>query len=183
MLRQFLGVVMLSLLVFPTEFFPKQRSWNKAISNQTRNETSSLQSQEVNFRRLKIEELQRQIDGNIEEKDAIPAQERVFTDLNSWRAFWSQYSKGNIPEVDFKTSSVAAVFLGPKPNPGYGVKINRISYNSRTRLTVIHVIELLPNPKMGYAAVVVHPAEIVVFPALPGKLQFVRTRKISEARP
>jgi hypothetical protein len=157
----------MSLVLVPAELCYAQRSRNERISG----------IQEVNFRRLKIEEVQRQTDGNVKEEDAIPAQERVFTDLNSWRAFWSRYGKGKIPEIDFKTSYVAAVFLGPRPNPGYGVKINKISYDARKKLTLIHVKESLPKPAMSYIDVVVYPADIVAFPAMAGRVQFVQTKR------
>jgi hypothetical protein len=113
--------------------------------------------------------------------DAIQAHERVFTDSESWRAFWSPY--GEVPKVDFKTRHVAAVFLGVKPNPGYGVEINKITYNPRKKLTVIHVVELLPDPQMGYFAVIVYPADIVVFPAKPGKVHFKRIQRVRTEQP
>lgn len=142
---------------------------------------TSPQAQKIPFTHLKVEEVERQAKGDMKEEDAIQAQERVFTDPESWRAFWSPY--GEVPRVDFEMHHVAAVFLGAKPNPGYGVEINKIIYNPRKKLTVIHVVELLPAPEMGYGAVVVYPADIVVFPAKPGKVQFARTRRVRTVQP
>ena len=147
------------------------------------NGETSPQAQKILFSHLKVEEVERQARGDVKEEDAIQAQERVFTDSESWRAFWSPYDASEVPKVNFKMHHVAAVFLGAKPNPGYGVEINEITYNPRKNLTVIHVVELLPDPEMSYLAVIVYPADIVVFPAKTGKVQFARTRRMRTEQP
>jgi hypothetical protein len=138
----------------------------------------SFQTQDVSFSHLKVKEAERQSKGAVKEEDAIQSQERVFTDSETWRAFWSSYQESEVPNVDFRKYQVAAVFLGAKPNPGYGVEIKKIIYNPRKKLTVIHVVESLPAPEMSYLALLVYPSDIVVFPPQPGKVQFVRTKRV-----
>jgi hypothetical protein len=156
----------------------EQRHGSANPARESEMEQASLQSQAVPLTHLKIDEAERQTQGSVKEEDAIPAQERVFCDSESWHAFWAKYSKDEPPEVDFKTHQVAAVFLGAKPNSGYGVEIDRVTYDPKKKQTVIHVIELLPDPKMGYAAVIVYPSDLVVFPAHPGNVRFARDQKI-----
>jgi hypothetical protein len=157
---------------------PLQTPASEEVSNTSKDEASPAQRRELLFSRLKVEEAERQAKGDAKEEDAIRAQERVFTDAESWRAFWSPYKTGKVPEVDFKTQHVAAVFLGPKPNPGFGVEIRKITHDPLKRLTVIHVLELLPDPRKMYAGLVVYPADIVVFPATPGQVRFEMARRV-----
>lgn len=162
-------------------FYPTSSLEESSVSLE--NGEISPQAQEILFSHLKVKEVERRAKGNVKEEDAIQAQERVFTDSESWRAFWSPYGDGEVPRVDFKTRHVAAVFLGAKPNPGYGVEISKIIYNPRKKLTVIRAVELLPDPEMSYLAVLVYPADIVVFPAKPGKVHFKRIQRVRTEQP
>ena len=148
------------------------------FSATSENGALSSQVQDITFSRLKVEAAEKQAKGSIKEELAIKARERVFTNSESWHAFWSPHVDGKVPQVDFNVNQVAAVFLGAKPNPGYGVEISKISYDPRKKLTVIHVVELLPDPEMSYLAVIVYPSDIVVFPAQPGKVHFERTQRV-----
>lgn len=130
----------------------------------------------IPFERLEIEEVERQKKGNVKTKDAIPAQEKVFADSESWDEFWAKYG-GREPEVDFSTNLVAGVFIGAA-SPGHGVEITRITYDPNKQLTTIHVIDWQLNPHIVYPTVVVYPADVVRFPKQPGKWKFVRTAKI-----
>lgn len=136
----------------------------------------SRQVQELSFSHLRVKELERQAKGEVKEEDAVQAQERIFTDPESWRAFWSRY--GEAPRVDFKMQHVAAVFSGAMPSPGYGIEIRKITYEPHKKLIVIHVVEFLPDPETGYADVIVYPSHVVVFPAKSGKVQFARTQRV-----
>lgn len=132
--------------------------------------------EELAFSRLRIEEVERQARGTVKGEDAIPAQERVFVDAQSWRAFWSRYDGEQLPEVDFEKYRVAAVFLGAS-GPGHDIQVRKVTFDARERLTTVHVVELLPDPQKIYATVIVYPADVVVFPARPGAVAFVRTKK------
>lgn len=155
----------------------------EAPPTESGNGGSSPQAQELSRRRLAVGEAERQSRGEAKEDEAIQAQERVFNDAESWRDFWSSYGDVKVPEVDFASSRVAAVFLGARPSPGYGVEISKIIYHPGKRLTVIHVVELLPDPQMSYLALLVYPADIVVFPAKPGQVRFARKRRVRAGRP
>jgi protease stability complex PrcB-like protein len=143
-------------------------------------EKAPSQPQEVSFSRLKVPVAEKQARGQAKEEDAIPAQERVFVDSESWHAFWAKYDAGQAPQVDFKSRHVAAVFLSTKPSPGYGVEINRITYDPREKRTVIHVIELLPNPDRVYGGIIVYPADVVIFDTRLGEVQFSHIKKVSD---
>jgi hypothetical protein len=179
---KFLTVSTLSAVLLVSISF-SQRQNLRGHSMVLENGETSLQAQKISFSHLKVEEVERQAKGEVKEEDAIQAQERIFADSESWRAFWSSYGVSEVPKVNFKIHHVAAVFLGAKPNSGYGVEINRITYTPRKNLTVIHVVELLPDPQMAYLAVIVYPSDIVLFPAKPGKAQFARTRRIRTEQP
>jgi hypothetical protein len=157
---------------------PNQTLDTEVPSDTSKEGASPTQLRELVFSRLRVEEAERQAKGNAKEEDVIQAQERVFRDAESWRAFWSPYKDRQVPEVDFKKRYVAAVFLGAKPSPGYGVEISKIVYDPREKLTVVNVVELLPDPEMAYLGVNVYPSDIVAFPAQPGEVVFKRTRRI-----
>jgi len=124
--------------------------------------TGAAPSSEIAFERLRITEVENQNRGTVRQEDAIPAQQRVFTDADCWRAFWKKHGI-KAPDVDFRTNWAAAVFLGPKPDPGYGVQISSIAYDEVKGRVIMRVTELQPDPDMGYAAVVVYPGDVVVF--------------------
>lgn len=157
---------------------PNQILDTGAPSDISKEGASPTQLRELAFSRLRVEEAERQAKGDVKEEDVIQAQERVFRDAESWRAFWSPYKDRRVPDVDFKMRHVAAVFLGAKPNPGYGVEISKIVYAPREKLTVVNVVELLPDPEMTYLGVNVYPSDIVAFPAQPGEVVFKRTRRV-----
>ena len=90
-------------------------------------QTRSSKLQEIAFERLKTEDIERQARGTGWYEGAVHAQQRVFTDSESWQKFWAQYNN-RAPKVDFTTHQVAAIFLGPMPHLGYKVEINKITY-------------------------------------------------------
>lgn len=161
----------------PTVSPVSQLQAEQPLGNMEVKNTSS-ELQDIPFIRLRVEEAERQAGGDVREEDAIPAQERVFTDLECWHSFWAKYDLDKVPKVDFRTRLVAAVFLGAKPSPGYGVEISKITYDPQKKRTIIHIVELLPDPELAYAGVIVYPADIVIFPAKSGKVQFARTKKL-----
>lgn len=109
--------------------------------------------------------------------DRVPPMEKVWGLASGFLEFWSQYGIGTPPSIDFERESVAAVFLGPKPNAGYGVKI--VSVTVSDGQTTIAYTRLLPNPERDYAAVITYPFDLVVFPR---SLQDVRFQKTDATR-
>lgn len=140
--------------------------------------TSTSPEIEIPFKRLEIKEVEAQQTGAVSSPGPITEQERVFSTETSWRAFWQKYKVSELPSVDFASNSVAAVFLEEKPSSGYSVEIGKITRDSLSGKISIHVIEWLPDPKMGYAGVNVYPADLVVFPVQHGEVEFVRSKKV-----
>ena len=133
---------------------------------------------EIPFRRLVIKEVEAQQKGAVSHIPITEEQERVFSTETLWRAFWEKYRVSELPSVDFASNSVAAVFLGIRPSPGYSVEIRKITRDSSSGKITIHIIEWLPDPKMGYAGVNVYPADLVIFPVQHGEVEFVRSKKV-----
>jgi Carboxypeptidase regulatory-like domain len=122
---------------------------------------------EIPFERLELNGIDRQL-ASCGGFKAIRLRE-VFTDSESWQAFWAKYNI-KAPSVDFQKHQVAAIFLGTLSNLG-SVKISRITYNYRRKKAVIHVES---NVCSGdpCSTVISGPAEIVVFPLKPGTTEF-----------
>jgi hypothetical protein len=93
----------------------------------------------------------------------IPAQQAVFSREQDWLEFWKAHSKAPAPLVDFSHWQIAAVFLGQKPNPGYGVHI--ILAVRRADEITISYTESRPAPGMMYAQMIVYPYDLVAVPA------------------
>ncbi len=85
----------------------------------------------------------------------------VIVEEADWVTFWATAGTGAPPEVDFSRESVAVVFLGERPNPGYTVRIADVR-EGRDRIRIC-VEEGVPEPGKGYAAVVVYPFDMVAF--------------------
>jgi len=110
--------------------------------------------------------------------EKITAQRVVFIDNESWKMFWAKYGEGTVPQIDFADHMVVGVFLGIKPNPGYGVEITKIQKSGIEIL--IHVIEYIPNPKYDYPSVIAFPHHIVSFPRTEGEVVFTVEQKIRD---
>jgi hypothetical protein len=108
--------------------------------------------------------------------EEIPADKLVFTRQADWTEFWAKHAAGAAPLVDFSRWQVVAVFLGARPNPGYGVDITGC-VAAGTSMEVQYT-EWKPGPDMVYAQVIVHPYDIVAVPA-GGRVSF---RAIAEPR-
>jgi hypothetical protein len=89
----------------------------------------------------------------------VAAMRRLISDANAWSQFWNMYAAPPVPTVDFTNESVAVVFLGERPNPGYTVRIAGAEHDGPN--VRICVEERGPEPEKGYAAVVVYPFDIV----------------------
>lgn len=104
----------------------------------------------------------------------IPAQNVVFYDEREWKDFWRKYGSGAPPQIDFGRYVVAGVFLGVKPNPGFGVEIKSIE--QKNNHFQIEYIEYLPSPLKGYVQVVVYPYDMVYFGKVTGEIDFVGSK-------
>ncbi len=96
--------------------------------------------------------------------------ERSFILLSSedeWRALWSKIN-GNVqplpplPEVDFSTHAVAAVFQGRKSSGGYSIGVEAVIEMS-DRVTVT-VRECEPGPESIVTSALSSPWEAISFP-------------------
>jgi hypothetical protein len=109
--------------------------------------------------------------------EEIPADKLVFTRQSDWTEFWGKYATAAAPQVNFSQWQVAAVFLGARPNPGYGVEVTgcvAAGANIEVQYT-----EWKPAPDMVYAQVIVHPYDIVAIPA-GGRVSFRAVTKPRE---
>ncbi|MCP4252307.1 MAG: hypothetical protein GY775_02665 [Candidatus Scalindua sp.] len=121
----------------------------------------TMANQKISFTHLQNVNLQSEV---------IPQQKIVFADKKSWNKFWEQFGIGNIPEVDFAHNMIAAIFLGQKPNLGYGVEI--INFEKKHNKLLIRFVEYLPNPQFDYPAAIGFPYDIVIFTRTDGEILF-----------
>ncbi|MEM2951181.1 MAG: protease complex subunit PrcB family protein [Nitrososphaeria archaeon] len=131
--------------------------------------TDEIKKTEINFNRLDTRQLK---------PDRIPAQNIIFTNKEQWKEFWAKYGSGVEPEINFEKYIAVGVFLGEKPNPGYGVEI--IDIKKKGEEVKIEFIEYLPNPLKGYIQIIVYPYDIVYFPKTEGKIVFFESKKMRE---
>jgi hypothetical protein len=110
--------------------------------------------------------------------ERIPASTFLWTSEAELNRFWTTYSSGPSPEVDFRERSVVGVFLGPRPSAGYSVEITRVEITEDGES--VHYRELLPNPERDYAAVITHPHDIVVVDRILLNPKFVGTQQVRE---
>ena len=120
----------------------------------------------------------REVDSKGLNPENIPAQKVIFRNQKSWESFWEKYGKEAAPQIDFTKYIVVGVFLGVKPNPGYGVEITQIQKLESEIL--IHIIEYIPNPKYDYPSVIVYPYHIVTFPKTEGEIVFTVEQKVRD---
>jgi len=120
----------------------------------------------------------REIDSKGLNPENIPTQKVIFRNQQSWEIFWEKYGKKVAPQIDFTEYIVVGVFLGPKPNPGYGVEITRIQKVDSQ--IVVKVVEYVENPNLGYADVIVYPYHIVSFPRTEGEIVFTVEQKFRD---
>ncbi len=106
---------------------------------------------------------------------AVPAGNYIFDGAKQWDDFWARFQDGPAPEIDFEEFTLAAVFLGRRPNPGHSVKI--IGAKERGGETVVEVIEYLPPPGMMYAQVIVYPYDAALIPKIDGAIRFEVSKK------
>lgn len=126
---------------------------------------------------LTITEIEEQKRGSVGPEKVIPRQELVFSDQESWAAFWKRYAVANPPAIDFSLEEIAAVFLG---SVGYGhdVRITNVLYDPVGSRKKVLITEYLPDPNKTAPAVGVYPADLVAFPRRTGDVVFERVKVI-----
>lgn len=126
---------------------------------------------EINFKKLDTSEFE--LKANL-----IPAQRIIFHNEEQWNDFWAKYGSGIEPQIDFKNSIVTGIFLGEKPNPGYGVELANIKkVNNKIK---VEFIEYLPNPNLDYPQVLSYPHSMFYFPKVKGEFIFSGSKKVRE---
>ena len=91
-----------------------------------------------------------------------PRQALVRTDAE-WQALWRQHEfDRERPKVDFSREMVVAVFLGTRPNAGYGVEVVNTLEKSGT--LIVRYRERKPAPGAITAQLLTFPYHIVAFP-------------------
>lgn len=108
----------------------------------------------------------------------IPPQKIIFRDEKQWNDFWNKYGSSNKPKIDFGRFIVLGIFLGEKPCPGYGVEITKVR-KIKSKI-IVEFIEYLPNPELGYPAVIVYPYDIIFFLRTEGNVIFSSRKKVRD---
>jgi len=106
---------------------------------------------------------------------------KIIETATDWREFWRRASVDKPLTVDFRKYRVVVIGLGDKPNPGYGIRIEKAVYLTDKKITQVALTYLVPNPAMGYIDVIVYPVAISLVPKKPGDVRFVDQTKQSPA--
>lgn len=123
-------------------------------------------SEEINFNRITDS-----ISVEIEQPKNI-----IITSEVEWNSFCATIKKTNTFEIDFEKYVVVGVFLGEKPNPGYGVKISTVK--KMKDVVFIEYVEYIPKPFDGYIQFVVYPYDIIYFPKIDKEIRFASLKKM-----
>lgn len=88
--------------------------------------------------------------------------ELIAGSIVQWGRLWkSLSSEGNLPEIDFNKYVIAAVFLGPRPSGGYGIKFGK-PYQEGGK-TIIPYEEIKPAPGQFVTQALTKPYGMKVF--------------------
>lgn len=88
----------------------------------------------------------------------------VVSDPVSWAALWAAHTSSQapvliLPPIDFSTRMVVGVFLGPRPNGCYAVRIEEIF--TEPGRAVVRFSERRPSPNEICSQAITTPAHIV----------------------
>jgi hypothetical protein len=104
--------------------------------------------------------------------DIVLSRQVVVRDEDAWQALWKEHGVTKLPpKVDFSSTMVVGVFLGSRPQSGYGVQISR-AYTEGGNLVVEYVVRK-PEPGAMTAQVVTAPYILVQVPEHAGPVRFV----------
>jgi hypothetical protein len=110
------------------------------------------------------------------------ARDVVIRDRGAWEELWAEHVAGqqqaaSLPNVDFTSQMVLAVFLGEKPSSGYAVSV--IGATEADGKVVVDVEVAVPPRDMSQLAVLTRPFHIVTVPRTEGGVDFVATETAS----
>lgn len=93
-----------------------------------------------------------------------------------WAALWREHAGDTaLPEVDFKSRTVVAVFLGTRPSAGYAVEI--AGTRKDKGVLVVEWRERRPEPGTVTAQVLTSPAHIATIPKVTGEIRFEKVER------
>jgi hypothetical protein len=94
------------------------------------------------------------------------AENLVINDNDTWSRVYSVMCSppcpNPLPAVNFTTSTILAVFAGPKPTAGYLVNVTEVA-QGRSSIAV-QILYRVPSPECLTAQVLTHPYHIVTIP-------------------
>jgi protease stability complex PrcB-like protein len=141
-------------------------------------------AQEIAVTQLEFETITKAFYSGYVEKQFL-----VITDKEEWQAVWDiAFSridpKPPLPDLDFETRMVVAVFQGTRPSGGYSIAITKLT-KSDGRLKVI-VKETSPGANCGVPAVITTPFHMIetdkVKKKLRKKVDFVVEQEVRDCR-
>jgi hypothetical protein len=117
-----------------------------------------------------------------------PLQQAV-RDQEAWEALWSMHADSPTcgfttppPAVDFDHEIVVAVFLGPRSNTAYSVRIEAVSPAADGGYFVEYVEEEVRAKRIVFSEIMTTPFVIAVVPRTDGEVTFAGTKVIVKRR-
>lgn len=106
---------------------------------------------------------------------AVETGERVVADAAVWAELWGRLSRETPPAVDFATTRVAAVFVGPRPTAGYRARLIGIAAEPTRYL--VRYYEEGPGPGESVAEGETAPFLLVSVPADEKAIRWEKKRR------
>ena len=102
----------------------------------------------------------------------IEARRFLVRDAKAFAAIWAAHAGPDspVPDVDFGTHMVAAVFAGERPHPGYSINVT--GTRRQGPVLVVTVEERLPDPNLITPQILVYPFHIVTLARDAGEVRF-----------
>jgi uncharacterized membrane protein len=113
----------------------------------------------------------------------VASRRAIVRDAGDWRALWMDHAgpETPVPEIDFGSRMVAAVFAGERPTPGYEIEITGTGRAGRA--LVLAVTERSPAAGTMAAQMLVSPFHIVTLPRYDGDVRFADGTDAAGIRP
>ena len=93
-----------------------------------------------------------------------------------WTKLWREHAgETAVPEVDFASRTVVAVFLGTRSSAGYLVEITGTRHDKGA--LVVEWRERRPEPDQVSAQVITSPAHIATIPKFAGEIRFEKVER------
>ena len=102
----------------------------------------------------------------------IEARHFVVRDQKAFAAVWAAHAgpESPVPEIDFGSRMVAAVFAGERPHPGYSITVT--GTRRQGPVLVVTVEERRPDPNLITPQIIVYPFHIVTLAREDGEVRF-----------